>query len=727
MSLPSPNLDDLRFQRDLVDEARRRIIQYCPEWTDYNLSDPGITLIELFAWMTELMVYRLNRVPDKNYVKFMELLGITLRPASSARTELTVRLSMPFPIREDDDTIAIVPEFVEVMNRPLEGEAEVVFSTDRRLTIASPRLTQLRRSVDFARNYLSRLTVQDFRVFRDADPVQGDTFYLGFDEGRPVNGYILQLALECLATGGTGVRRDDPPLVWECSLGDGQWYEVMPSQFSGEQDTTGGLNNPSGRLVFYLPLSARSDEIQGVSAYWLRCRFEQRRSSQGVYSRSPRVAKITAYALGAAVTATHATLVRNEDLGITNGEPGELFTLFNAPLLDPGEGEMLEIEERVDGSIVFVPWTRVDDFSRSSRYDRHYTLNTANGEIQLGPSIRQSDGKMQQYGRVPDANRRVRFTQYRSGGGLRGNLPPNRLTTLRSSIPYIDSVTNLIRAEGGRDAETLDQAKIRVPQELRTQQRAVTAEDFQDLALKSGRNVARVKCLTPGHGSKSPTPGTVDLLVVPAAFESLQAGDLSGLYLTASLAQQVDAFLDKYRLLTTTLLVREPAYVGVQVNLQVVGEDHIPSEALRGRINRALRSFLSPLKLLNPDDPSNELMPEGWDGWPFGRALYLSDIHALIQNVPGVRHLQDLQVASRQVLPVRESSTAEQMEGAANQPLLQAVDRVLYLDEDALICSLIHEVTVNDPRANPNGGRGNGTMPKPITPPGEINPTLNYN
>ena len=61
MALPTPNLDDLRFQRDLVDEARLRIIRYCPEWTEYNVSDPGITLIELFAWMTELMVYRLRR------------------------------------------------------------------------------------------------------------------------------------------------------------------------------------------------------------------------------------------------------------------------------------------------------------------------------------------------------------------------------------------------------------------------------------------------------------------------------------------------------------------------------------------------------------------------------------------------------------------------------------------------------------------------------------------
>ena len=87
MPLPAPNLDDLRFQRDLVDEARRRIIGYCPEWTDYNLSDPGITLIELFAWMTERLVYRLNRVPEKNYIKFLELLGTQLQPSSSAKVE----------------------------------------------------------------------------------------------------------------------------------------------------------------------------------------------------------------------------------------------------------------------------------------------------------------------------------------------------------------------------------------------------------------------------------------------------------------------------------------------------------------------------------------------------------------------------------------------------------------------------------------------------------------
>src|SRR5512141_122480 len=144
MTLPTPNLDDLRFQRDLVDEARRRIIRYCPEWTDYNLSDPGITLIELFAWMTELLAYRLNRVPEKNYIKFLEMLGVQLQPASSARVELTFRLSTPFPISAEDTTSAIVPAGIEVATRTTDEEKEVVFTTDARLLITPPHLTQMR-------------------------------------------------------------------------------------------------------------------------------------------------------------------------------------------------------------------------------------------------------------------------------------------------------------------------------------------------------------------------------------------------------------------------------------------------------------------------------------------------------------------------------------------------------------------------------------------------------
>ncbi|MBV9368821.1 MAG: putative baseplate assembly protein, partial [Frankiales bacterium] len=88
MVLPAPNLDDRKFQ-DLVDEAKRMIPRYCPEWTNHNLSDPGVALIELFAWMSEMILYRLNQVPDRFYTKFLELVGIDPFPPSVARTNIT--------------------------------------------------------------------------------------------------------------------------------------------------------------------------------------------------------------------------------------------------------------------------------------------------------------------------------------------------------------------------------------------------------------------------------------------------------------------------------------------------------------------------------------------------------------------------------------------------------------------------------------------------------------
>jgi len=244
MPLPAPNLDDLRFQRDLVDEARRRIIRYCPEWTDYNLSDPGITLIELFAWMTEQLVYRLNRVPDKNYIKFLEMIGVYLQPASSARAELTFYLSSLFPSARGQHH-ATVPQGLEVTTRPTEEEAEVTFTVDDRLVIAGPHLTYLRQQADLTRNYLPRLGVEIFYPFARPKPQAGDTFYLGFDEAHDISGYILRLPSNAKRPRPSACARRSTPRLG-VSLGDDQWQELPLSTRLGERDTTGGLNNPYG-------------------------------------------------------------------------------------------------------------------------------------------------------------------------------------------------------------------------------------------------------------------------------------------------------------------------------------------------------------------------------------------------------------------------------------------------------------------------------------------------
>src|SRR5207249_646904 len=128
MPLPSPNLDDRTFQ-DLVDEAKRRVMQRCPEWTDHNVSDPGVTLIETFAFMTEQLLYRLNRVPERHYLRFLDLIGVRLFPPTAARCDTTFWLSAPREVP------VVVPAGAEVATVRTETEEPVLFTVERTLSI----------------------------------------------------------------------------------------------------------------------------------------------------------------------------------------------------------------------------------------------------------------------------------------------------------------------------------------------------------------------------------------------------------------------------------------------------------------------------------------------------------------------------------------------------------------------------------------------------------------
>ncbi len=692
MALSSPNLDDLRFQRDLVDEARKRITQYCPEWTEYNLSDPGITLIELFAWMTELLVYRLNRVPEKNYIKFLELLGMRYQPASSARTDLTFWLSASLPFSEEDDQTVTVPQGLQARTSGGSAEGEIIFSTDYMKEIFPPELVQLRKDTEMQRNYASRLGMEVFLPFMDR-PRQGNTFYLGFRPDRDLSGHTLQLTFTCEETEAVGIRRQDPPLVWECSLGDGVWKEVVRSQLAGEKDTTGGLNNPSGSLVFYLPLSAKPDVVHGQNAYWLRCRYEQRNEMQGYYTASPRILSVTPAAIGVTVSSTHSQVVDNEELGRSAGDPGQEFRLQFHPVLSLHEGETLEVQEERLGETVFVPWQYVPNFANSTLHDRHFTLDPASGTVTLGPAIRQPDGTVRQYGRIPENGRLLRFRRYRYGSGANGNVPENSLQSLTSSYAYLARVTNLRRAGGGRDQELLEEVKMRAQRELQAQKRAVTVQDYETLIKNVSRNVARVRCLSP-QDEAAIRPGTVELLVIPSVESSLLAGDLGSLQLSNAFVQEAKAFLNQYRLLTTSIQIHEPQYLGVQVCADIVVEDFFVPEVVQARVARCLQQFLSPLALPNLEPELQSLYAPDWEGWTFGRGLLAAEISSLVQRVPGVKYVVDVQLFTRPVDPERERQRVPEID--PQEPLDRLEERVLWIGENTLICSLPHQVNLVD-------------------------------
>src|SRR5262249_12838362 len=121
---PDIQLDDRRFD-ELVAEARRRIPSYTPEWTDFNESDPGIALVELFAWLEEMILYRLNKVPQKNYLKFLEIVGVTLGLPVPASADLTFTLTTKDP----PGGSVLIPQGARVALADAVGGQPVIFET----------------------------------------------------------------------------------------------------------------------------------------------------------------------------------------------------------------------------------------------------------------------------------------------------------------------------------------------------------------------------------------------------------------------------------------------------------------------------------------------------------------------------------------------------------------------------------------------------------------------
>ena len=652
MPLPEPRLDDRRFQ-DIVNEAKAMIPRYTPEWTDHNVSDPGVTMIELFAWMTDLLLYRLNRVPEKNYIRFMDLIGMRLQGATPARAPLTFWLSAPQP------GPITLPRGTEVATVRTGDQPAITFTTDEDLTVFPPTLRHAWTSSD-EQNFQDQtprldLASELFDAFQ-RKPQPGDALYFGFAEN--LSQHLLALNIDCRVEG-IGVDPKDPPLIWEVWCGEVKtWVRAEV-----ERDETGGLNQ-AGTVYLHLPRDLAARTLGQQRAYWLRVRLTATRPKQPTYSASPRINTIKAASLGGTAWATHSTLIRNEYLGRSDGNPGQVFRLSNTPVLPSQEGEAVEVQNEVGD---YIPWTQVDTFGSSSPNDRHYTLDPVSGEVQFGPTIRQPDGGERAYGAVPPKNQQIRVGRYRFGGGVRGNVGAHTLTVLKSSIPYVARVTNRVQAAGGLDQESLEAAKLRAPQVLRTRSRAVTSEDFEYLAREASQSVARARCIQARtDGSDAPPPGTVEVLIVPAVTGRATPQTLQP---PPELIEEVRRYLDERRLLGTTLVVDSPAYVGIAVEATVVIQRHASVDRVRAQVQERLSKYVDPLTG----------GPEG-TGWPFGRDLYLSEVLTIIQSVAGVEYVQD--------------ATLYQVDLRSGQA--RAAGQKVSLAQDALLLSYDHRITVKN-------------------------------
>ena len=229
----------------------------------------------------------------------------------------------------------------------------------------------------------------------------------------------------------------------------------------------------------------------------------------------------------------------------------------------------------------FVRWREVESFFESGPKSRHYVRDPLTRQISFGDGVR---------GMIPPQVRNsIIAREYRVGGGSRGNVNAQTLTSLTRAVPYIEKVYNVLPAVGGADAETVDQAKERAPMQIKSRDRAVTGEDFETLALRSTTSIARAKCLPSDE-----KPGHVHLIVVPR-------GDDRTLDLTRKLVpppelcRYVRNYLDERRLVTTILDVTKPTYIEISLKVTLIRRTVGQSERLRNEIEQRLRRYLHPL------------------------------------------------------------------------------------------------------------------------------------
>lgn len=667
MPLAPPPLDDRRYD-DLRAELLARIPAHTPEWTQPQVGDPGVTLVELFAWLADTVLYRANLIPERQRLAFLSLVGQPLRPARPAQGLVALQLERGTQAMEVPPGSALTgPCPFQTLDRvsvlPVQGQCFIKRSLSAEEAAEfSPLLGQLQDLYelnDAPRGYVTHEVfapqpggAEPQPVDLAAQTVDGCLWFallaaqpedvdavrtrLGTAEGgarRRLN-LGLELARQVAGLHPSIGQRVAVPHVWEMATGalddaaNARYLALEPEDDSTAQLSRGGV------LRLALPAAAqigvpendprrvlragvgdnppRIDDLQLAARLvtWLRLRL----------TAQPALTRFAVRWAG-----VHAVRIEQREalgprvLGTGDGGSGQAFSLGVANL--DAARLVVEVEDPQQGG--FQPWRRVDDLGAGQGDDPIFELDSEAGELRFGDGL---------HGAVPAAGMRIRARELHAGGGLQGNLPPGTLKTL--PVPgAVLKVLQPLPTQGGAEAETLEEAERRIPASLRHRERAVTADDYRDLlALLPRGDVGRVEVLPrfKPHEREPDVPGVVSVMVWPQAPGTdwrAPAPRADRLLLEAAFA-----WLEPRRPLGTELYLIGCEYVGIGLAIAVRVADGHAAEDVLPAVRLALRRHLWPLA---------EGGPAG-QGWPLQRSVDNRELEVVAARVPGVSATSDV-------------------------------------------------------------------------------------
>ena len=689
MPILPPSLDDRRFD-DLVEDLIARIPAHTPEWTNPRLGDPGRTLIELFAWLADALLYRANLIPERQRLVFLQLLGIGLKPARAATGVVSLAYAQPselgaITLRPGARVNGPVPfeTLRETTVLPISGYAYIKRTlTDAEATQAGDLiagLARIHRLGGAARGYETlpvfdggRAEPQGLDVFAASADRALWIALLAPDAPRPDEQDAVNEAVRrALGGGDTGAPAlisigVVPSLTMPEAFEDiaapvpipAQWEVTTAGRTSLETDyltldpvagadSTQGLTRP-GVLRLALPdesfLFAPSNDVAenpaaGVGDTPPRLDDVGRAARVVAWLRlRPRpgqqVDRLALTWLGVnAVEVDQRTTVSGRVLGVSTGAPDQVFHLPQGSV--DAATLQVQVEEPGRG---YQPWQRVDDLAaiaadaRAAREAAAFELDAEAGTLRFGDGVR---------GRIPERQMRVRLASGRFGGGRAGNLPAGSLTEIAATrldgrpAPAL-KVSQPLATTGGADAETVADAQRRIPAFLRHRERAVTGDDYRALAFEApGVDVGRVDVLPrfKPHDRRFGVPGVVSMMALPAQPLAGPPNPRPD----RPFIERLHAHLAPRTPLATELYVIGCEYVPLGIATAVTIREGHDRDATLYAVREALKRLLWPLP------------PGGVEGagWPLGRSVRERELEVEISRVAGVGEVGGINLFQR--------------------------------------------------------------------------------
>jgi hypothetical protein len=751
MPLIPPALDDRSYD-DLVQDLLANIPAHTPEWTNPQPGDPGRTMLELFAWLADTILYRANLIPEKQRIAFLKLLGQSMRPAAAATGMLSLSLgqSAVAPVAVAAAATVTGPVNFETLGAvdllPVTAQAYIKKRLcPKQQAKALPLLTGLKNLYGLKAippGYKTTPVFPNNLADTGGIDIVKDTIdssiWLALLVASPQNltpvlnalgaaagpqtlniGFVPSLSVPALYPVPQSYTAAGAPAqvqaTWEMSQPPaGATNPILYTTLKVLADTTQGLTQP-GIVQLSVPpagvIGAPSNDVR-VDAKAGMGMKPPRIDDTSIASRllawvrlsaqsSLQVSWLGVNAVEIDQRATQNLIV----IGVSDGSASQQFAL-PASQVDPATF-LLDVDMPGLG---FQLWQQVDDLAILQGPVQAYQLDPEAGTVTFGNQLQ---------GMIPPAGRRVRVRTMRAGGGSDGNLPAGSLTAIRASdlsgnqIAQTITVVQPIATTGGADPETLDAAQQRIPSLLQNQSRAVTAADYRNLAQQTpGANVGRVEVLPlfmPQTLAVN-TPGVVSVMVIPS-----QPGVLNPCpRADRPTLETVYQYLNPCRPVAAELYVIASEYVDLGISVAVQVETGYTLLQVSQAVETALRSYLWPL---SPGGPNGT-------GWPLGRNVRSLELEVVVSKVPGVIEVNGLNLFTPTDSGGYQMVTAD----SSGSPEIVLNDWQLPELLDVSVAASADSANGTNGSASTNSANGSGgaanAAPTTLTPAPETDPAV---